>query len=246
MDQDHVHTKLLYAFTKDRSIGIPENCIIDLGNTMSENVLKVIVKEASIPNTMYNVTPFNNTIVVQGITYTIPKGHYDITTLITTLQNTLAIYGLVITNNLMTYKLTFTTTGPVTYSSQSNGSTIGRVIGLDRLVDLTTASAQLPYIYDLSGPSMLFLYSNELCGKNSNMATTNGNKPALVNFIVNAPFGEFITFIIRENETDSIDFDSYYNLRTFGMKLVNEYGEQVDLNGGEYMVIFKIFISTHR
>jgi hypothetical protein len=78
------------------------------------------------------------------------------------------------------------------------------------------------------------------------MATVSGNKPAIANFIVNAPFGEFITFTIQVPETDSIDFDSYNNLRTFGMKLVNEYGEQVNLNGGEYMVIFKIFISTHR
>lgn len=244
--QDHIHTKLLYAFTRDRSSGVPEDCTMNLGNIMSQNVFKVVVKEASIPNTMYNVTAFNNTIIVNAVSYTITPGQYTITDLIAALQTALAVHTLVITNDPIEYKLTFTTAGPVTYSSQANGSTIGRIIGLDKLVDLTTASAQLPYIYDLSGPSMLFLYSNELCGKNSNMVTVKGNKPALANFIVNAPFGEFITFIIRENETDSIDFDSYNNLRTFGMKLVNEYGEQVDLNGGEYMVIFKIFISTHR
>ena len=213
---------------------------------MSENVLKVIVKEASIPNTMYNITSFCNKIIVDGVTYTLAIGKYDLTSLIAALQTLLAVHTLVITVDPITYKLIFTTAAPVTYSSQANGSTIGRIIGLDKIVDLTTASSALSYIYDLSGPSMLFLYSNELCGKNSNMATVDGPKPALANFIVNAPFGEFITFVIRENETDSIDFDSYNNLRTFGMKLVNEYGEQVDLNGGEYMVIFKIFISTNK
>lgn len=243
---EHIHSKLLYVFSRERTNGVAENFRIDFGNFMSRNVLKVIIKETVIPNTMYNVTAFNNTIIVNAVSYQLAVGQYDITSFISALQTLLAVHTLVITNDPITYKLTFTTAGAVTYSSQDNGSTMGRLIGLDKVNDLTTASSVLPNIYDLSGPKMLFLYSPELCGNSTNLISSSGNKPALGNFIVNAPFGENITFEVREDLTDSIDMDSYNNLREIQMQLVNEFGEQVDLNGSDYTMVFKIYITSHR
>jgi len=244
--QDHIHSKLLYVFTKDRTSGTAENCTVNFGNTMSRNVFKVVLKEASIPNTMYNITSYNNTIIVNGTPYQVPVGKYDLASLTTALQTLLAAFTFTVVPNTTTYKLTFNTSAPVTISSRDNGSTIARILGLHKVMNITTNSYVAPHIYDLSGPSMLFLYSPELCGTNSNMMTVKGGIPAIGNFIVNAPFGEFITFEVREDMTDSIDMDNYNNIRSITLQLVNEFLEPVDLNGQDYMIIFKIFLSTHK
>jgi hypothetical protein len=243
---EHVHTKLLYLNSKDRTNGIAENYEVNFNNTMSQNIFKVSLKEAVIPNTMYNVTPFNNIIIVQGITYTLTPGQYDITQFILALQTLLAVYTLVITIDPNTFRMIFTTTGAVTYSSIANGTTMGKLIGMDPINNLTTASSPMLNIYNLSGPMMLFIYSNILSGTNTNMIQPSGYVPAMGNVIVNAPFGQNITFELQVPETDSIDFDSYQNIRSMRIQLVNDSGNQVDLNGSDYILVLKILMSSHR
>lgn len=243
---DHVHTKLLYLNSKDRTNGVAENYTVNFNNVASQNVLKITIKEAVIPNTIYNVTSNNNIIIVNGITYTLTPGQYTITEFIAALQTLLAVYTLVITIAPNTYRLIFTTAAPVTYSSIANGTTMGRLIGMDPVNNLTTASSPMLNIYNLSGPMMLFIYSNVLSGSNTNMIRPTGYIPTLGNVIVNAPFGSNITFEVRAPETDSVDFDSYQNIRTLQLQLVDEFGNQVDLNGSDYILVLNIYLSSHR
>lgn len=100
------------------------------------------VVHAEVPNSFYIVNYTNSQFVLDGITYTLTRGNYNVNTFITML---LAIIpaGYAITYNPATTKITMThTTTDFTINSSSSESTINLVMGLGKM-DLTSTALSL-------------------------------------------------------------------------------------------------------
>lgn len=118
--------------------------LIDFENDTTIDYVTVSVPYAVIPNSMYNVNEYSNTLLVNyggnNYTYTFPNGNYTYQTFITTFKNTLpAIFN--ITYNNTTNKFTITNTN-YTFSVLQ-GSTMDYIFGFSSTTYSTTIST--PY-----------------------------------------------------------------------------------------------------
>jgi len=245
MDQ-HIHSRLLLIRSTDRESLATQSTTdftIDFGNTLSRNIKKIAIKNISIPNVFYNINRYNNILIVNGVPYTIPLGQYSITQLITELQTLLVALTFTAVPDPITYKLNVTTAAPATYSSFINGSTIARVVGLNVTNNLITAAGSFPNVYNLSGPKYIFINS-EVMSANTNLITKTGTLPITSPILVNAPYGENITYENTEQNFDSIDFDISQSMRTISIKITDENNNILDLNGNNFVAVFKIY-ATH-
>ena len=83
----------------------------------------------TMPNSMFNVTSINNTIIISSVTYTIKKGNYSAESLATAISTAISTVGSVTfddTNNNNKYIFTFTA-GAKTIDE---GTTLTRQLGL--------------------------------------------------------------------------------------------------------------------
>lgn len=95
-------------------------------NDDSTSYIYVSVESANVPVSFYAITSYNNTLVVNFITYTIPVGDYTITTMLPVLTTLLAAYAPTITYNYTTRKITFYSA----YAISIQPSTCSKVLGL--------------------------------------------------------------------------------------------------------------------
>ncbi len=139
--------KIIVINSRDKISGTNSNFTIQLQDSISQEVLKILVKDIFIPNQFYNVDADNNTLdlnqnslgVVQAI---IPAGQYNIDALIVALKTAIdaVLIGSVtvaITKNTNTNQLTFTFSGGLPANdnvSFVDTSTIKELIGFSATI----------------------------------------------------------------------------------------------------------------
>ena len=102
------------------------------------------VVHAEVPNSFYIVNYTNNQFVLDGTTYTLVKGNYNVNTFITMLA-TIIPAGYALTYNSATTKLTMTnTTVDFTVNASSSASTVNSIMGLGK-TDLTSVGRTLTF-----------------------------------------------------------------------------------------------------
>lgn len=224
------------------------NFSIQLSNPINERYLLYALKAATIPKTYYNIDSPRNTFTITDSTglqnIVVPIGNYTIAQLITEIENqlnALAVDTYTVTYNTISAKITITST----FAGFEINPTLATLQGLilDQLgfnlgVTYTGASITAPNVLDISGIKNVYIVISEFTQYLRN--TTN----AFQNFKVqmNGQFGDIIYW------TDESGYHQYFNIqpsnrsniRTLNIRLVDEYGIDINLNGREWQFILQL------
>lgn len=220
------------------------NFIISLANPINERYIAYALKSATIPKSYYNVQSGRNTIQildsVNTKTIVVPPGNYTLALLMSTIQtaiNAVSPDTFTITYDAVTARVTITSTfndfaiNPNAFGLES---LVVQQLGWNLGINYTslTGSLTAPNMADVSGIKSAYIEIAEFTKYVRN--TTN----AFHNFRIgmNGQFGDVIYW------TDESGYHQYFNvqqanksnIKNLNIRLVDEYGEDLDLNGLEW------------
>ena len=221
--------------------------IITLNNAQGlQQVKSVVVKQATIPNSMYNVSSYNNTFTykIAGVenSVSITQGQYNVTTLIDALETALVGVGMSITVNELTSKLTFTTTTAIEYLPYPTNP-MGDVLGINNGSGGDLSVFTPVGSVSLEGLKNVFIYSDKL-GEN-NLINSQGKTFSFLGVIpIEVGYGGIEHYVTQHSELDDHDSLSVVhgkNVQVIDIKLTDVNGNILELNGHDVDLILKIF-----
>ena len=216
------------------------------GDNDLNQVSRVMLKSAVIPNTQYNIHSHNNTFVyeianVPQPPVVIPQGQYLMSDLITAFNAAfLAESGITMTavQNTLTKKISFATSSDIGILNKADGNPMGDVFGivLSTLEDGPTyACAGLP---NLVGLRHIYIASNALAS-NTNLITSAKTKyPIFADVPITVPFGGLQTVDNSFDTMDSQTLHGKHNISNIDITLLDEHNEIVELNGHDFILMF--------
>jgi hypothetical protein len=231
---------------------------INIGNPGNNcNIQRITVKSASIPHSFYNVTQYNNYFFIfdsiNGRQYiTIPEGQYDMTQLITYLNNTpeFTLANLTLSFNTIQNKLTSSTNSNLIYEwfdavTQTNPSAwilLGLIKGLDQNVN-AGVPLQHPVMSDLSGIKNIYIESSF---SKMNGMSDEGHQDIAAIIPVSVPFGTIIQYQNNEQSLDSVTRSIVYsqNMTDPEFYLRDVDGNLLNMSGLDYELHWKVYM-TH-
>lgn len=182
---------------------------------------------AVIPNSIYNISSTNNSIVISGQTYTIEAGNYSAKDLATTLSFAITAVGSVTFNDQNNvFLFNFTTAQTI------DSTTMERQLGLKN--QLPTASATVYKCEgscDLGGTTNIYFRLSNLTLNNLDSRGKSTN--IIANIVNQSNYGDFIFYTPPEN--------NYYlvnetNISHLDIELTDQDGTLLDLNGCDYNI----------
>jgi hypothetical protein len=209
----------------------------------SQYHFNISVIDANIPYSFYNVNNNNNTLsyvedpyysfIVHNIT--IPVGNYTINSLVTTLNS--LIQPLTVTYNNLTNKMTFVHP-TLQFGFYTDNNTCFELLGFNK-------------INHFSGTSPRTLISDTCCNLNSirsicictNYHTNNihVNKPTMRSMIASIPVNAQPNQLISYQNMTAFRNNLYTNvLHSIVIKLIDQNGDIVNLNGAHYSMTLQI------
>ena len=222
------------------------------------NINKLVVKQIICPNVFYNInsTGFNiensgnNVLSIRnettGVVSTIvvPPGNYDAAKLRAYL-NSVFPAGLTISLNGTTNKFEFLSVGdPYAYSEDSLGSYLG-IVGTDfPFGGGGTLIYNVPNFLNLSGVKEIFVSSSKMSDGSHLVISVGNTLPVFATFPISVGFGEYQTYIAPSEPHDEVVFPSNTsgsNLRTIDVRVLDSWGNILDLGGLNIIIIFKAF-----
>lgn len=228
-----LHDRLIIS-SIDRSSGTSERFTISFQSFYSQTSVQLIY--AQIPNSIYNVNQYNDTLLINegagDIVIPISNGHYNITQYLSELQNQLNALGTLtytVMGNLITNKITISSSGNFDLlfnNNQSNESY--KLLGFDKADYTGTNSYITPNVFNMN-------YITHITVKMSAEIPDRiyGSNDSVSSFIIpiDVVFGETIQF----REKDYYNTLNYYttptNLSHVTIGLYDQHGRPLILNG---------------
>lgn len=246
-----IKTKLIRISSEDRltdSSSSSSNFKVAFPNVQAlSRCVSVILKHASFPNTVYNIKSTNNTFKYNDgadQTLVIPVGFYSVSQLLTYLGT----YGppILYTQDPASYKILFDNavapTNYIIYDS-ANGSTIAPLLGITSNLNIPIGgSAYAQNLPSLEGLKHLYVGSKAL-SKGNNMIFGNARQEVdiLAMLPVTEPFGSIVHYETPHENLEIVNFDGETNIQNIDITLYNGEGDIIDLNGGFFHMILKVF-----
>lgn len=226
--------KYLVINSFDRSYGTPSDFSVSLPYSLKFNSVELI--ECFIPNTFWNITDYNNGIVIDNILYHIPNGCYNLNELIQVIINTIAPFTNISYDDSQG-KITITSSSSITLSFPSSGS-INKVLGYPDDYSITGTSFVSSF-----GPSISYyqIYI-EILELSSNFMTTN-NHYKYPTFIVtnNVNKGYIATYTQHSQYDQMVNIrDNTQNMYNLSIKLKDQFGN-VLIGSSEWSFTIKFF-----
>ncbi len=239
--------KIIVINSRDKISGTNSNFTVQFNDSISQEVVKIIVKEVYIPNQFYNVENDgkrkNNTLVLNqngagDVSVTVPEGQYNIDTLIATLKaliDGILIDGAIvtITKNNTTNKLTFTFTGATIPANNNvsfvDTSLIKSLIGFDSTIP-AGAIINMPYPWNLNQLQYVQVHSPELASTHGMDAGANTTINLLETVSLNsAGFGGVAYKQANDDELHEIIYDDQRVIQQVRIKLRDSDGNILSL-----------------
>jgi hypothetical protein len=262
-----MNSVLIIVDSKDRVSYSPSTSDFVLNfqnNPILNRVHSFFVKSVSVPNVEYNIhgtyqfEPANNLLYIEtsggGLqaVITVPVGQYSLAQLITVLQNsaTGVAVGLTIVQDPNTGKLTFNSTAPGGIKIYARGdpaisplnSTLAPNLGILSTNAAFSSSIVAAGLPSLQGNQNIYVSSVKLSGGGTSLIDSRiNNLQSITTVPCDVPFGEVIHYETSEYEKDYIKAAGYLNLRELDIKLYNDYGEILNLQGEPFTMIIKAF-----
>lgn len=247
--------KLLVINSNDKIFGTNTDFTVQFNDSISQEVLKIIVKEVYIPNQFYNVEDDgkrkNNTIILNQngfgeVKATIPEGQYNIDSLIVALKTAIdavLVDGAIvtITKNNTTNKLTFTMTGAVTPANNNvsfvDTSLIKSLIGFDATIPQATV-LNMPYPWNLNELQFVQVHSPELASAHGLDAGSNTTINLLETVsMTSTGFGGVAYKQSNDDELHEILYDDQRVLQQIRIKLRDSDGNILSLPPNHHCTI---------
>ena len=247
--------KLIVINSRDKISGSNTDFTVQFNDSLSQEVLKIIVKEIYIPNQFYNVESEgkrkNNTIVLNQnglgeVSAIIIEGQYNIDSLIIALKNAIdavLVDGAIvtITKNNITNTLTFTFTGSATLANNNvsfiDTSLIKSLIGFDATIPQATI-LNMPYSWNLNELQYVQVHSPELASTHGMDAGANTTINLLETVsLTSAGFGGVAYKQSNDNELHEIMYDDQRVLQQVRIKLRDADGNILSLPPNHHCTI---------
>ena len=262
--------KLLVISSNDKDN--PSDSNSDFSVTLKEsyytqNVLRVLVKEITIPNVFPNIrgsaygSNQNNTLIIQDTidrTITLPEGQYlinssnpslDFTTILQNAINAVSTSTFVVTYNELTNKIEFEVTAGVpvlVYSNAGNAnSNMAETLGITSNIPIAvgnTESAQEQL--DLSGIQNVYVHSKEIADTHG--IDGDSGLIALVDPVnlSNAPYGSYAYKQENDDELASIAYEDVRNLSRLRIILRDNLGNKLPIGTHKMNIVLKIYLAS--
>lgn len=204
----------------------------------NRTIVRIVLKNASIPNVFYNINTYNNVLKIDATTYTFPIGRYNVDDIITYFNS--QVLNIVLSFNSFLNKFTFTSTINATFDA--SGSTMFYVLGLNEKVNYNVVIGVQSALYmgDLSGPRNIHI---ECSFANMNTLDSTGKyKSYIANIPVDVGYLSVIHYTNQTIELDQVVRSAIYsqNLSLIDITLKNNRGEILDMQNQHYELSFKI------
>jgi hypothetical protein len=233
-----------YLQSKDRSSGEAVHSA-NLRANQFDKVYAFNVSSIQIPYTWYTFNANTNKIDFEvnssGTTLTavLPIGNYNIVSLLPAIKAAMELVAAprtyTVTQSDLTSKITITQDSLV-FRILGTG-TANRLIGFGTS-NTSNAIAQIaPNIFNLSGSTYIDIFSDKLTNHGSHLSDSSGSGAGRLARVPvsNYKFGDTIHF---SPNYATFNHDGH-KLNTVDLKLVDEYGHPVDLNGRDYWMKLK-------
>ena len=234
----------LYINSKEalKQLNGTSDCIYDFtGLPIDDGEIYVSVQTAQIPGTFYNIDDINNLLVynVNGganINLVIPQSNYNVNTLKTYLQS--AMTGFTITINSASNKYTFTHATNI-FSFKST-STCFEYLGFPDAATYNSTGLSLtsiqPYNFFTIRNILVEISNLITVNKTSNAAETNAS--ILCSIPVTTSQNSILSYCNIFNLSDRIY--SVNNFANLHVRLLDQDGDLLDLNGGNYSITLQL------
>ena len=232
-----------------------DDFVVNFENHRSlHQIVKIVVKAVDIPNVFYNINTFgydldnlgnstyrwvDNASVLQ--TVVLPAGQYSITEFTTALNLLLSDHSYAL--NPVSKKMIATATAPIRFLNRKDGNPMATALGISTSSVAPTLLYTAQNLPQLGGIESVYILSNT--AGQSNLLSPNSNTfPLLVQVPLTVPFGFVEHYQSPQDKLDSITYPNYSNgisFRKFDVKIVDKYGNKLDLGGHDINIILKIY-----
>lgn len=251
-----LRSKLMRINSKERDMILSasaSNMVIkfDANNPLISQIHSIVFKSCGIPNAQPNIDYTNNifTYSINNVvgSITIPSGNYTMATLISTLTSSpqaIAI-GMTIVVDPITRRLEFFFTVATRLLSISEGNIMATVLGIS---DGSTAdvwswlSHNLP---NLIGLENVYIACNELSGGDYLIDSALGQLNVFTHIPITVPFGTLQHYTSPDQDLDMLLFPSDRTLDNLTIKLYDDRGKILDLQGLDWQCILKVYYHTN-
>jgi hypothetical protein len=205
--------------------------------------MSISCQTASIPYSFYNCDDFNNKLsfIQNSITYNvlIPQGNYNVNTLITALKTLMGVNFNIIYNSLDN---TYTFTNTVYEFLLLSSSSCFEMLGFKTGITITSVSKTLKSKLSINLFTIRNIYvsSNNFILNNLNNSTPN-NSSILCSVPIQSSSGSIITYSNIFNVYNEVHNVS--NLTLLHIKLTDQDGDILDLNGCHFSLTLQLDIS---
>ena len=206
--------------------------------------MSISCQTASIPYSFYNCDDFNNKLsfIQNSITYNvlIPQGNYNVNTLITALKSIMGPTFNIVYNSLdNTYTFTNTTYDFELLSS----STCFEMLGFKDNINYMSNSMILKstICVNLFTIRNIYITSNNFILNNVNSSTPN-NSSIICSIPIQSASGSIITYQNIFNVKNEVH--NTHNLNLVHIKLTDQDGDVLDLNGCHFSLTLQLDILT--
>lgn len=193
------------------------------------------VVHCEFPNSFYIVNYTNNQFVLNGTTYTLTRGNYNVNTFITMLLAAIPVgYGL--TYNSATTKLTMTNALSFTINASSSESSVNSIMGLGTS-DLNGTSITMPNVVNFIPLQRINFRSNYF--KFGCYSTVDKSNDIFLPLQNNAGQNSIINYV---NQTQNKFLIQDRNITTFIINVSDDFGNLLNLNGVDWYMTIQIDI----
>jgi hypothetical protein len=205
--------------------------------------MSISCQTASIPYSFYNCDDFNNKLsfIQNSITYNvlIPQGNYNVNTLITALKTLMGVNFNIIYNSLDN---TYTFTNTLYEFSLLSSSSCFEMLGFKTGITITSVSKTLKSKLSINLFTIrnIYISSNNFILNNVNNSTPN-NSSILCSVPIQSSSGSIITYSNIFNVYNEVHNVS--NLTLLHIKLTDQDGDILDLNGCHFSLTLQLDIS---
>jgi hypothetical protein len=242
--------KIIVINSRDKISGTNSNFRVQIQDSISQEVLKILVKDVFVPNQFYNVDGDNNTLdlnqnslgLVQAV---VTPGQYNIDELIVALKNAIdpVLIGgvsVAITKNTNTNQLTFTFTGGIPANdnvSFLDTSTIKELIGFDTTIPENNI-VTMPNPWNLNPLQYVQIHSQALASNHGMDGGANTTIGLLETVSLNeTAFGGVAHRQNNDDELAEIIYDDQRTLNQIDIKIRNASGKILTLPDNHHISI---------
>jgi hypothetical protein len=236
----------------DRISGTNTDFTVSYNDYEVQQVLKVVVKQAYIPNQFYNVTNDNNRFEIKQSTFPsaviiIRAGQYTIDELILINAYLSDSATVTITKSSTTGKLTFTFSGAGTPANNTvtifdnDNATAKNLLGISG--NQTSDAITLPNPFNLSGVEYVAIHSPQVAYNHGLESGARGAVSILdIVSLTNTPFGAVAYHETKDDELAEVIYTEPTNLSNISIVLRDKNGTKLSLpDNFDCSVIIKVF-----